>query len=89
VPFENWEIPEGYSSDELELLVYDYDQKQWDKVSSENTGDNTLKANTPFISAYAVVLETDERSYEDDGDAEGKKSSNSSTCFLNTLIPGR
>ena len=95
VPYEPRGIPEGYSEEDLAVLVYDYAQKQWGGVPSENTGDNTLKISTSLISAYAVVLEVDEPPDENGDDPHepedpedeksSSSSSSSSTCFINTL----
>lgn len=44
----------------MAVLVYDYAQKQWDIVPSENAGEDSLKISPQLISAYAVISEEDE-----------------------------
>ncbi len=86
VQYENREIPEGHSADDLKVLVYEWEQEQWKETASKNTGNGSLKISTPLISAYAAVVAVDGATGPGDDTSGG---GSGSTCFLDTLKPGR
>ncbi|TYT73119.1 hypothetical protein [Desulfobotulus mexicanus] len=87
IPYDKNRIPDGYSIEDLIILIYNYEQKQWESARSEIIhANNALMFQEHLISAYAVVIETDE------ADAFSKKLGNyktdSSGCFLQNILSG-
>jgi len=89
VPYASWSLPDDYSEDALQVLVFDSVQKHWSWVPSENTGDDALRISTTSITAYAVVISEDHVVPSDPDAPEDpaySHSESSSGCFVSTLI---